>query len=221
MVMAALLAASLAAGESDGMSAAELARFNGLPAAAAREQLMACCSSPVWADRMAAGRPYSSARDAVRQSVAIVAMLTVPELEAALAGHPRIGEKPASPAHSADTAPAAGPAARAPAASTAAAASTEQSASTVRSAEWSRAEQSGVSAADAATRAALAEFNLEYERRFGHVYLVAASGRTGTELLTVLRARLRNSPLAEWRVVRAELQKINEIRLVKMLAGTR
>jgi 2-oxo-4-hydroxy-4-carboxy-5-ureidoimidazoline decarboxylase len=190
----ALLAAPLAAGESDAMSAGELARFNGLPSAAAREQLLACCSSPVWADRMAAGRPYSSARDAVRQSGAIVAMLTVPELEAALAGHPRIGEQPAG---------------------------TGDSAGTGQPAEWSRAEQSGVSAADEATRHALAQFNLEYERRFGHVYLVSASGRSATELLAVLRARLRNTPPVEWRVVRAELQKINEIRLVKMLAGTR
>jgi 2-oxo-4-hydroxy-4-carboxy-5-ureidoimidazoline decarboxylase len=190
----ALLAAPLAAGESDAMSAGELARFNGLPSAAAREQLLACCSSPVWADRMAAGRPYSSARDAVRQSGAIVAMLTVPELEAALAGHPRIGEQPAG---------------------------TGDPAGTGQPAEWSRAEQSGVSAADEATRHALAQFNLDYERRFGHVYLVSASGRSAPELLAVLRARLRNTPPVEWRVVRVELQKINEIRLVKMLAGTR
>lgn len=200
MVMAALLAAPLAAGESDAMSAGELSRFNGLPSAAAREQLLACCRSPVWADRMAAGRPYSSARDAVRQSGAIVAMLTVPELEVALAGHPRIGEQPAGPADSAGTG---------------------RSAGSGQSAEWSRAEQSGVSAADEATRQALAQFNLEYERRFGHVYLVAASGRSATELLALLRARLRNAAPAEWRVVRVELQKINEIRLVKMLAGTR
>ena len=188
MVITALLAAPLAAGKSDGMSADELARFNGLPSEAAREQLLACCSSPVWADRMAAGRPYSSARDAVRQSGAIIAILTVPELEAALAGHPRIGERRAE----AD-----------------------------QSAEWSRAEQSGMATADEVTRRALADFNLEYERRFGHVYLVAASGRSAAELLALLRARLRNSPPAEWRAVRTELQKINEIRLVKMLAGTR
>jgi 2-oxo-4-hydroxy-4-carboxy-5-ureidoimidazoline decarboxylase len=69
------------------MSADELARFNALPLEVAREQLLACCSSPAWAERMASGRPYSSARDAVRQSSAIVARLTVPDLEAALAGH--------------------------------------------------------------------------------------------------------------------------------------
>jgi 2-oxo-4-hydroxy-4-carboxy-5-ureidoimidazoline decarboxylase len=191
LVMGALLAAWLAARESDGMSADELARFNGLPAVAAREELLTCCNSPTWADRMASGRPYSSARDAIRQSSAIVAMLSVPELEAALAGHPRIGQRPAADGQD-----------------------------PARSSEWSRQEQSGVAAADEGTASALAESNLEYERRFGHIYLVSASGRSARQLLEVLRARLRNSPSAEWQVVRTELQKINEIRLVKMLAGT-
>lgn len=188
MDMGALLPAPLAAGESDGMSAEELARFNALPPEAAREALLACCNSPAWADRMAAGRPYSSARDAVRQSGAIVAMLTEPDLEAALSGHPRIGERASGAA---------------------------------QSAEWSRAEQSAAATADDETRRELAESNLQYERRFGHVYLICASGRSAAELLSVLRTRLRNNPGREWQVVRGELQKINEIRLVKMLAGTR
>jgi 2-oxo-4-hydroxy-4-carboxy-5-ureidoimidazoline decarboxylase len=173
------------------MSADELARFNALPAAAAREELLTCCNSRTWAERMLSGRPYSSARDAVRQSSAIVAMLSVPDLEAALAGHPRIGERPGA----ADPGPA-------------------------LAAQWSAQEQSGVGAADEQTARELADSNLEYERRFGHIYLVSAYGRTGTQLLALLRARLRNSPVTEWQVVRTELQKINAIRLIKMLAGT-
>jgi 2-oxo-4-hydroxy-4-carboxy-5-ureidoimidazoline decarboxylase len=190
MVMSALLAARLMARESDGMSADELARFNGLPAAAAQDELLACCHSPAWADRMLSGRPYSSARDAVRQSSAIVARMSVADLETALAGHPRIGQRPAVAAGEG------------------------------KSAQWSRQEQAGVSAADGETAAALAESNEEYERRFGHIYLVSAAGRTGPQLLALLRARLRNSPESEWQVVRTELQKINEIRLREMLAGT-
>jgi 2-oxo-4-hydroxy-4-carboxy-5-ureidoimidazoline decarboxylase len=192
--MGALLAARMATRESVGMSADELARFNALSAAAARAELLACCNSPAWADRMAAGRPYSSARDAVRQSSAIVAMLTVDDLRAALAGHSRIGEPP----------PGDGEGGGQP---------------QPRSAEWSRAEQSGALGSDPETATDLAASNLEYERRFGHIYLVSASGRTGRQLLDILRARLRNNPATEWQVVRTELQKINEGRLVKMLAG--
>lgn len=84
---------------------------------------------------------------------------------------------------------------------------------------WSGREQAGVSSADAKTRQALAEGNLEYERRFGHIYLVCASGRTAEQLLDLLASRLGNDARTEWRVVRSELQKINEIRLRQLLAG--
>jgi len=83
---------------------------------------------------------------------------------------------------------------------------------------WSRREQAGVQAADAATIAALADGNEAYERRFGHIYLVRASGRSGEELLALLRERLGNDPAAEWEVVRRELGQINRIRLRRLLA---
>lgn len=84
---------------------------------------------------------------------------------------------------------------------------------------WSSREQSGVAADDAGTRRALAEANRTYEQRFGHIYLVCASGRTGKDLLDVLRGRLQNEPDQEWQVVRAELQKINALRLHRLMAG--
>ena len=64
---------------------------------------------------------------------------------------------------------------------------------------------------------ALAEGNREYEQRFGHVYLVCASGRSGDELLAVLRSRLGNDPAYERTVVRAELGDINRLRLQRLL----
>jgi 2-oxo-4-hydroxy-4-carboxy-5-ureidoimidazoline decarboxylase len=82
---------------------------------------------------------------------------------------------------------------------------------------WSRREQAGVEAADQATIQALAEGNEAYERRFGHIYLVCASGRDGAELLALLRERLGNEPEAEWDVVRRELAQINRIRLARLM----
>ncbi len=73
--------------------------------------------------------------------------------------------------------------------------------------------------ADQATMQALADGNQAYEHRFGHIYLVCATGRSGPDLLALLQERLGNAPAAEWRVVRAELEKINRIRLAKLLAG--
>ena len=87
------------------------------------------------------------------------------------------------------------------------------------SAAWSRGEQAGVATAGADVLAELAAANASYEQRFGHVYLVCASGRSGAELLAVCRARLDNDPETERAVVLEELAKINRLRLGKLLEG--
>ena len=81
---------------------------------------------------------------------------------------------------------------------------------------FSRFEQSGVTDADDQVRAELAAGNQAYEDRFGHIYLVCATGRGARELLAILRGRLGNDPDAERAVVRAELIKINDLRLAKL-----
>ena len=83
--------------------------------------------------------------------------------------------------------------------------------------ERSRREQRGVAGADADLLAALAAGNRAYEQRFGHVYLVCASGRGAGELLDTLHGRLDNDPATERGVVRAELAAINRLRLERLL----
>lgn len=156
--------------------------LNGLPAAEARRELLACCASERWTDGVAAGRPYPSMTALLDSSNKVVADLAVDDLRAALDGHPRIGS-----AH--------------------------------RDSDWSRREQAGVAGSDDAVQRGLAEGNTAYERRFGHIYLVCASGRSGAELLAVLRDRLGNDPETEWAVVRAELSKINALRLARLLGA--
>jgi 2-oxo-4-hydroxy-4-carboxy-5-ureidoimidazoline decarboxylase len=81
----------------------------------------------------------------------------------------------------------------------------------------SAAEQSGAAAASDEVRQGLVDGNLAYEERFGHVFLICASGLSGQEMLTSLRARLGNDKEAERTVVRAELLKITRLRMRKML----
>lgn len=83
---------------------------------------------------------------------------------------------------------------------------------------WSDQEQAGVANAADDVHAALAEANRAYEQRFGHVYLVCATGKSADELLAILHDRLTNDAPTERRVVRSELGKINRIRLERMLA---
>jgi 2-oxo-4-hydroxy-4-carboxy-5-ureidoimidazoline decarboxylase len=83
----------------------------------------------------------------------------------------------------------------------------------------SRSEQAGVDGADGTVRAELAAGNRAYEERFGHIYLVCASGRSAQELLSILQDRLRNDPAAERQAVRAELGKINDLRLARLMGA--
>jgi 2-oxo-4-hydroxy-4-carboxy-5-ureidoimidazoline decarboxylase len=81
---------------------------------------------------------------------------------------------------------------------------------------WSRQEQSGVGG-DAGTRQALAEANRAYEERFGRVFLICASGRSGDEVLGSLTSRLGNDAPTEAGVVAEELRKIALLRLERVL----
>lgn len=156
-----------------------LAAFDALSDDAAYEAVLGCCSSPGFARSLVEGRPYPSVEALLDAADATLERLPESELELALAGHPRIGERPRSAA--------------------------------------SAREQAGVAGAADAVRAALAEGNRAYEERFGHIYLVCASGKSAEELLALLTARLRNDPETERRVVRTELAKISRIRLRALL----
>jgi 2-oxo-4-hydroxy-4-carboxy-5-ureidoimidazoline decarboxylase len=83
--------------------------------------------------------------------------------------------------------------------------------------DWARAEQAGVDAAGPQTRRALADGNEEYERRFGHVFLICATGRSADDMLGELRRRLGNDPARELQVAAGEQAKITRIRLEKLV----
>jgi 2-oxo-4-hydroxy-4-carboxy-5-ureidoimidazoline decarboxylase len=80
-------------------------------------------------------------------------------------------------------------------------------------AQASRREQSSMSAADDATRAALVEGNREYEQRFDFVFLIRAVGRSPAEMLAELRRRLGNDVDAERREATEQLAQITALRV--------
>lgn len=81
---------------------------------------------------------------------------------------------------------------------------------------WSRSEQSGVDDRDTER---LHAGNVAYEQRFGHIYLVCATGRGSADMLADLTARLANDPVTELGVVRVELGKIAALRLRRVVAN--
>ena len=82
-----------------------------------------------------------------------------------------------------------------------------------REAAWSRTEQSDVTGAQDELDAA----NEAYEERFGHLFLIFASGKTAPEILAAARQRLGNDDVTERAVVRGELAKIVRLRLERLL----
>jgi 2-oxo-4-hydroxy-4-carboxy-5-ureidoimidazoline decarboxylase len=78
-------------------------------------------------------------------------------------------------------------------------------------------EQSGARDASVSTQQALTEINRTYEQRFGHIYIVCATGKSAEEMLAIARERMNNDREAELRVAAGEQRKIMHIRLEKLL----
>lgn len=79
-------------------------------------------------------------------------------------------------------------------------------------------EQGQVAHADTDTLAELARLNVEYEQRFGFIYLVCAAGRAPQALLEILKTRLNNSREQELRNAAAEQAAITRLRLTRSLS---
>jgi 2-oxo-4-hydroxy-4-carboxy-5-ureidoimidazoline decarboxylase len=90
-------------------------------------------------------------------------------------------------------------------------------ASAGKSASWPAQEQQKVSDAADAVKIALAEGNREYERRFQHIFIVCATGKTASEILAILRRRLHNDAASELREAAEQQRLITQIRLKKWL----
>jgi OHCU decarboxylase len=82
---------------------------------------------------------------------------------------------------------------------------------------WSSGEQKRALAGDGAILEELADNQRDYEARFGHIFIVCATGKTAAEMLSMLRARLGNDPEAELQAAAEEQRKITRLRLEKLL----
>jgi OHCU decarboxylase len=176
-------------GEAQRASSEMLTRWNGLSAADAQNEILACCGSRAWTRGMAARRPLRNEAAVLAAADEIWSNLGESDWVEAFASHPRIGES------------------RAPQAATA------------RSEAWSAQEQSTVAASGEDVKIALAEANREYEGRFGRIFIVCATGKASGEILQILRRRLQNDDGAEMREAADQQRQITHTRLRKWLQG--
>ncbi|MFJ8823091.1 2-oxo-4-hydroxy-4-carboxy-5-ureidoimidazoline decarboxylase [Streptomyces sp. NPDC102467] len=78
-------------------------------------------------------------------------------------------------------------------------------------------EQRGMAGASEELKAEMLERNLAYQDRFGHVFLICATGASAEQMLEALTTRIGNTPEQEREIVRTELGKINRIRLTRLV----
>lgn len=165
-----------------------VADLDGMSAPRAAELLAECCGSSRWVSAMIAQRPFGSREAVFAAADEICRSLSARDWLEAFAHHPRIGEQSGA-------IPEGG-----------------------RGSEWSAGEQSGVAGARDTVRDELAAANRDYERRFGYICIVCATGKTAEEMLALARERLINDPKRELGVAAEEQRKIARLRLDKMLS---
>jgi 2-oxo-4-hydroxy-4-carboxy-5-ureidoimidazoline decarboxylase len=166
-----------------------LTRWNQLPVQKAAKEILPCCGSQAWADGIVARRPFPDEAALLAASEETWRNLAAGDWMEAFRSHPRIGES---------RAPQSAPA---------------------QSAIWSKQEQQRVTAAGDPLKTALAEANREYEKRFGHIFIVCATGKSGPEILEILQRRLENDKQRELLEAAEQQRQITQIRLTQWLSG--
>ena len=87
-------------------------------------------------------------------------------------------------------------------------------------ADLSAREQSAASGASDEVLQALADGNARYEARFGHVFLICATGKSAEEMLASLEKRVAHAPEQELAIASGEQRKITRLRLETILRDT-
>ena len=154
--------------------------------------LRSCCGSSGWVSAMIEERsstPASFASLASLESRAAAIWNALPhtDWDDAFRAHPRIGEKKA-----------------------------EATQSAVAKA-WSANEQTSVDTSTQATLDELRETNLAYEKKFGRIYIVCATGKTVDQMLAIAKERMSNDVDTELKRAAEEQRQITGLRLRKLV----
>ena len=168
---------------------ATLMRWHEMEKTLAAREVLPCCGSNAWAEEMASLRPFADEDALCAASDVVWAGLSESAWKEAFDSHPRIGER-----HAVGEA-------------------------TAESLRWSGKEQQAAMSPDAVARAELAAWNLRYETRFGRIFIVCAAGRTASEILALLQARMSRSDEAELQEAAEQQRQITQLRLRRWLKG--
>jgi OHCU decarboxylase len=85
--------------------------------------------------------------------------------------------------------------------------------------QWAAGEQTGARSATEEVKTRLARGNRAYFDKFGHIYIVCATGKSAAGMLAILEQRLQNDLASELSIAAEQQRLITRIRLEKLLAG--
>jgi 2-oxo-4-hydroxy-4-carboxy-5-ureidoimidazoline decarboxylase len=163
-----------------------VAYLNGCDVQKRLEELERCCGATKWFRTVASGFPCADAATLKYLVDRTFAELDESDWLEAFSHHPRIGDIDSLRKKFASTA------------------------------NWASGEQSGTAVAGDEVLFELKSANDEYFNKFGFIFIICATGKSATEMLSALKARLYNDRATEVRNAAVEQQKITYIRLEKL-----
>lgn len=165
----------------------DLQKLNSMSESEAREALAKCCGAKAWVDQVFARAPFQHHRALLDASAEAFSKFTKDDWLEAFSHHPKIGGKDVLRTKFASTK------------------------------TWAEGEQSGAAAASEKTLEDLARLNAEYEKKFGIIFIVCATGKSADEMLAILKERITHDLPVEMCKAAGEQTKITNLRLEKLL----
>jgi allantoicase len=164
--------------------------LNQLSSTEAINEFLKCCGSRSWATQMTERRPFNNFEHLSAEASKCWWNLKGDDWLEAFRSHPKIGEKKAAEAETVSD----------------------------QSRVWSGQEQSRLANASEKVLSELATLNEQYEKKFGFIFIVCASGKSSDEMLAILKTRLSNHQTAELPIAANEQEKITQLRLKKLIS---
>lgn len=164
-----------------------LSLINNATDSAAIKLFKQCCSSDAWVKKMLAAKPYANADALYKAADKSWENLLEADYLQAFDGHPKIGDVNSLKKKYAATK------------------------------ALATGEQSAVDVASDEVILTLAQGNADYEKKFGFIFIVCATGKSAKQMSDLLYARLPSDRNTELKNAAQEQQKIFHLRLEKLL----
>lgn len=150
------------------------------------QELERCCGSSFWVKQMIKNRPYKDENDFFQKVEKNWWTASKADWLEAFSHHPRIGDIKTLETKFANTK------------------------------NWASSEQGSVAEANQSIIKALYDNNIAYEKKFGYIFIVCATGKSAEEMLSILKMRVKNDPEIEIKKAAEENIKITKLRLEKL-----